>query len=1063
MNKINLLLAAVCCLAITSISAQQPLVGHIMDPSGEPLPKASVRLASSGQIIRVSGDGSFTLRHSVLPDTVIVTHVGYITKKVPVAAGSDHLAVVLEADPGMLQEVTVNTGYYKVPKERATGSFTHIDNELLNRSVSPNILDRLEGVTSGLLFDRRNLTGEDINGKPELRVRGLSTIEANAEPLIVVDDFPFEGDVNTIDPNDVESVTVLKDAAAASIWGARAGNGVIVITTKQGRYNQPTQLSFNTNINMVEKPDLFYSQHYLPAPTVMDIQRELFERGAYRENDVTYLPGYVELLIKQRDGLISSQDFLAAEKSMRETDLRDQSLRYLYQSAVNQQYALSARGGSQRHSYSISGGYNRNRGASIGNADDRINISMQNSYRLRDGLEITGAIWYAKQHRKNNGQAYFKAASIYEGLVDADGNPRSIITSFRSAYHEKAEEMGLLDWMLRPVDEINLNDRRSNAQTLRLNGGVNYKVLPSLRAAFNYQYLTAKSGGFEHYDKESYFVRNLVNRFTDGSGGRIIPYNDIMDYSPSVDDHAHSGRLQINYDKSFAEHTVSALAGSEIRQAVGQVDPGSRLYNFDRDTWIGTAHMDYTTRYPVRPSGSLTIANMTGLPNRTINRHLSYFGNGSYAYLNKYIISGSVRWDGSNLLGVKTNQRGTALWSVGGSWDLSNELFYKLRAVPYLRLRATYGSAGNIDKTQSHYPTISFATNAITQLKQANLVSPGNPSLRWERVNTLNVGVDWRSKQQRISGSFEFYNKWANHLLGTDLTDPTLGIPANQSYKINYGSMKTVGWDIQLSTRNLNGPVSWNSSMMLSYSYNKITHLTRPVLRYAFEFVTDAVPEVGKSVDILYATPWNGLSAENGLPILFIDGKSTTEIGAYRPYVLGLSYDELVRAGVSVPPYFGSLRNNVTWKGFKVDFLITYKFGHVFRRTSMSPGDEYLNVNPPRYHMDYFKRWEKPGDEQTTHVPAAIGVSELGLSDYYRYAAVLINKGDAIRLQDINVSYTLNRKAFGRLPFKSVALTLYARNLGILWRANKVGIDPEFPNADYPAPKSLALGIQISI
>src|SRR5690606_13171068 len=259
---------------------------------------------------------------------------------------------------------------------------------------------------SGLLFDRSNLAGEDINGKPELRVRGLSTIEADSEPLIVVDNFPFEGDVNTIDPNDVESVTVLKDAAAASIWGARAGNGVIVITTKYGRYNQPSRISFNSNINVVSKPDLFYSQEYLPATTVMDIQRELFERGAYREDDRIYLPGYVELLIKQRDGLIGSDDFKALENTMKQTDLRSQSLQYLYQPALNQQYGLSVRGGSERYSYSFSGGYNRNRGVSVGNGDERINVGMQNSYKALEGLEITGAIWYTKQSGKNNGRGH---------------------------------------------------------------------------------------------------------------------------------------------------------------------------------------------------------------------------------------------------------------------------------------------------------------------------------------------------------------------------------------------------------------------------------------------------------------------------------------------------------------------------------------------------------------------------------------------------------------------------------------------------------------------------------
>ena len=1046
------------------LAAQELLNGSVIDAEGNPLPQTSVKLRGTGRTIRVTANGSFSLHRRDTPDSLLFTHVGFLDKVVPIDAGTRSLQVVLEKDPGMLQEVEVNTGYYAVPRERATGSFTHIDNELLNRSVSPNILDRLEGITSGLLFDRSNLADEDINGKPQLRVRGLSTIEADSEPLIVVDNFPFEGDVNTIDPNDVESVTVLKDAAAASIWGARAGNGVIVITTKQGRYNQPARISFNSNVNVVGKPDLFYSQEYLPAPTVMDIQKELFERGAYRENDLTFLPGYVELLIKQRDGLIDQGDFLATEDYMKQTDLRRQSLDYLYQPAITQQYGLSVRGGSEHYSYSLSGGYNQNRGMNVGNGDERVNIGMQNSYKALEGLEITGGIWYTKQSGKNNGRAYLRAASIYEGLVDADGNPRSIISRYRSSYHERAEELGLLDWMERPIDEIRLNDNRNQGQTIRFNGAVNYTFLRDVKAALSYQYLISESAGSEYHDKESYYVRDMVNRFTGETGNRVIPYNGIIGYNAASSGAAHSGRLQLNYNKSFnGRHEISALGGAEVRQTIVQVKPGVTLYNFDKEVWTGTGQLDHSTVFPTRPSGSSSIAAGVALPDKTTNRYLSYFGNGSYTFLSRYSVSTSMRWDGSNLLGVKANQRGTLLWSAGGSWEINREPFYRFHALPYLRIRATYGSAGNIDKTQSHYPTISLNTNGYTSLTYANLTSPGNPSLQWERVNTLNVGLDWRSKQQRISGSIEYYTKWANHLLGSDLVDPTLGIPTSQSYKVNYGSLKTVGWDIQLNSRNLTGALSWNTTAMLSYSRNEITQLTRPVLRYAYEFVTKSIPEVGKSVDLLYATPWNGLSPDNGLPVVYVDGKPTTEVSAYTNYVLGLSYDELAKVGVTVPPFFGSLRNNIGWKGIKLDFLITYKFGNVFRRTSMSPGDEYLNQLISRYHMDYFKRWEKPGDERFTNVPAAIEKSDLGISDYYRYSAALVDKGDVIRLRDIGISYTLNKNTFRRLPFRDISLSVYARNLGILWRANKSGIDPDLPHADYPAPRSFALGLQFSI
>src|SRR5690606_30573705 len=200
-------------------------------------------------------DGSFSLPSPRQADTLLISFVGYLSRHVPVGTnGPRQLHVALEADPNALEEVVVNTGYYRMPKERATGSFTHVSSALINRSVSTNILQRLEGVANGVQFVEPHAA--DASG---IRVRGLSTIEADTRPLIVVDNFPYEGDINTINPNDVESITVLRDAAASSIWGARAGNGVIVINTKQGAYNQTARISINSNVTIGEKPNLFYS------------------------------------------------------------------------------------------------------------------------------------------------------------------------------------------------------------------------------------------------------------------------------------------------------------------------------------------------------------------------------------------------------------------------------------------------------------------------------------------------------------------------------------------------------------------------------------------------------------------------------------------------------------------------------------------------------------------------------------------------------------------------------------------------------------------------------------
>jgi len=394
-------LAMLCGLLTANLTvAQLHLNGTVADAEGRPLVGASVRCLSNNRLAATGTDGGFTLPIPRAADTLLVSFVGYVNQYLPVKAGeTGPLRITLKTDPNALEEVVVSTGYYQIPRERATGAFTHVDNSLINRSVSTNILQRLEGVVNGVQFVEPQAS--DASG---IRIRGLSTIHGDTRPLIVVDNFPYEGDINTINPNDVESITVLRDASAASIWGARAGNGVIVINTKQGAYSQSTQVSVNSNVTVGDKPDLFYSRNYLPSATVMEIQRELFERNAYREQNQTYIPSYVELLIKQRDGFISPEEFLKQEAFMRQTDLRRDITDFLYQPTVNQQYSLGVRGGGTAYRYTLSAGYDRNRSHVIGNNTARLNLSMQNSFRVGNTLELTASVWYTRQRISPSGR-----------------------------------------------------------------------------------------------------------------------------------------------------------------------------------------------------------------------------------------------------------------------------------------------------------------------------------------------------------------------------------------------------------------------------------------------------------------------------------------------------------------------------------------------------------------------------------------------------------------------------------------------------------------------------------
>lgn len=1066
MKSILIVLLAIS-IAASGAMGQQTLRGTVVSAAdGSPLVGASVRSTVRGTSTISDHAGQFTLTVAVPIDTLRITYVGYLSKDTVFIAGQStgEMNIRLAPDASTLEEVVINTGYYEVPRERATGSFTHVDNELLNRSVGPDVLQRLEGIAPGVQFvNSGGTTPSDI------RIRGIATIESDETPLIVVDNFPYELDISTINPNDVESITVLRDAAAASIWGARAGNGVIVITTKQGRYNQKAQISFNSNFTMGAKPDLYYNPNRLPSATVMEIEKELFGRGNYAEQPQTVIPAYAELLIKQRDGLISEADFAREETLLRQTDIRDEALRYLYRGERHQQYALNISGGGDNYRYYLATGYDKNNGMLVGNGAERLNINLQNTFRPLKGLEVTTGVWYTQRQTANNGISLSDLApgsgqtvNTYTRLADDQGNALPIPYERRLAYYDEATDLGLLDWHFRPLDELAHTDRGSRDTEYRLNANVRYSFLNSFNVQATYQYVRPMGTSETYYGPETYYVRNLVNRFTQADGTQIVPYGGVLEGGLNGLTNIHSGRMQVNYNREFGGlHRVAALAGSEIRQSVGQTSPGFRIYNYDRELLTGTANFNYMESYPTNPTGSARLSAPSVSMGHVTDRFLSYFGNASYTYRDRYTLSGSLRWDGSNLFGVKTNQKGVPLWSIGGSWEASKEAFYNVGDwLPYLRLRATYGSAGNVNKQVSVFPTVSYSSDAITGLPIARVRNVGNPSLRWEQVNTVNAAVDFGLFNRRIQGSVEYYNKYASDLIGEDYMAPSTGINPSSglSNNINYANLRTQGWDVQVTSRNFVGAFTWETTAFFSNVTNRITHFNTEEVTDIITFLQGTPPPVvGVSRDAVYALPWYGLDHERGIPLVPVDGEMGFD---YRAYYNSFTPEDLPVVGVTVPRQYGSVRNTFRWKGLELSANILWKSGYVFRRQSIAPAAEYFGMST-MYHMDYFRRWQKPGDERHTDVPVAADKSDNYLSTLYTYSEALISKGNHIRLQDIGMSYRIPLHTVSKSPIRSIRCFGYARNLGILWKADKGGLDPDYVNAEFPAPKTFSFGIQM--
>ena len=1030
--------------------------GWVVDENRVPMAGVTIHVTGEGDA--VSGDdGEFNLRVRYAGARLIFTMVAYEPQELALPEPGKDLQVQLQSRVGTLEVVTVHTGYQDQRKLQTTGSFDAVDNDLLNRRVAPNILDHIDGVTSGVLFNKNIQPG--VN-QATISIRGRSTIFGNPNPLIVVDNFPYIGDINNINPADVENITVLKDASAAAIWGAFAGNGVIVITTKKAKAGQAQRISFTTSQTGTQRPNLYY-QPILSSGDYIDIEQYLFNKGYYDNSLVSplfaALTPVVELLGQVRNGTISGAAAQAQIDAWRRVDTRSDLNKYFYRQALNSQYALSFSGGNERDQYYLSAGYDRDQANLTHNDYDRVTLLGNNNYTLiPKKLELFTSLIYAGSTTYINNPMGSNVLYPYARLADARGNALPVAYGLRLPYVDTVGGGGLLDWHYRPLDELRNADNTVRLNDYRINIGLRYSIWKGLEARAYYQYSRTDSSFSRYSSLKTYMTRNLVNSFTQDSARILsfpVPRGGILNENGNTIK-GNNLRLLLNYsDSLFSNGFLNLMAGAELRDIEGSASM-NWLYGYSPEQ-ASSIPVDYLHTYPNYVTGQAQQLPYQDTRTLGADRYLSYYANGNYLYRGRYMLSASARRDESNLFGVRANQKGVPLWSVGGAWELSKESFYHLRPLPFLRLRVTDGYNGNIYKGVSAYTTaiLNPGVNPYNNNPYASIVNPPNPNLRWERVHIWNAGLDFATIGNRLSGTIEYYVKSGLDLIGQSPVDPTTGVT---TFTGNTANMINHGLDLTLTGNTHFGAVRWNSTLLFSFSRDKLTHyLARSgaVTDYLNPGTINPLP--GRPLYSVFALRWEGLSPTTGDPQGLYQGKISTDYAS----ILGSdSLRNLLYKGAANPTVYGSWRNTLYWKQWELSFNVVYKLGYMFRRGSIIYYEVFGGAS--KGHPDYKRRWQNPGDEKRTNIPSMAYPADPNRDDFYRNSEVLIERGDHVRLQDIQLGYTLGRAEHPKLPVQAMRFYLYANNLGILWKANHVGIDPDHIS-DIPMPRTLALGIKI--
>ncbi len=1059
MKTMNILIATFLYFiaAVLPVTAQQKrlMTGIVLSAeNNQPLSGASIVMPHGKTAGVTNNKGEFSININANDTVLTVTHIGYFSQTVSIFNRAA-IQVILQQDVNELQNVTVHTGYESISKERVTGSFTKLNNGILNEQAGSNIINRLKGVASSVLFDN------NIN-RPALTVRGISTYEGINKPLIVVDNFPYDGNINNINPNDVESITILKDAAAASIWGTRAGNGVIVITTKKAAYNQPFNIQVNANTTVVQKPNLFYPLA-MSSGDFIDVETFLFKNNFYRENTYNHaaLTPVVELLIAKRDGTMPAEEADAQINALRNADVRNDFDKYVYSNGINQQYAINISGGGNKANYYLSAGLDNNNDV-VSATNKRITLKSATSFKPFKNLQMTAALSYTHGDNESGKPAYGSIYTLpgyalypYAQLADANGKLLPIVKDYRQTFVDTAGAGKLVDWHYYPLDDYKHAINKTKQDDVLAELTVNYNIYKGLSATVAYTYEKEQGNSRFYYDDQSYYARNLVNQFTQinyttGSTSYPVPQGGVLDLTNNILT-ANNIRGQLNYKTSWKNSGLVMLAGAEARET--HTDGNTfRTYGYD-DEVLTFSNTDLVNPYTSLVTGFYSYIPSANSFSDNLNRFVSEYANAAYTYKEKYTVTGSIRKDASNLFGVNSNNRGIPLWSAGAAWNVYKEPFYHLSFIPVMKLRLSYGFTGNADITRSAVTVLSYISNArFTNLTYANIPQFANPDLSWELTKIVNAGIDFTSKNNIVGGTIEAYLKNGSNLFGPSPLDQTTGLQRTSITK-NVADMKGHGLDVDLHFKPISKAFNWNIYFLCSYNISKVS-------RYYLEDSNGAdyvgnvgiAPIVGEPVYSLLSFKWAGLNHKDGDPQGYINNKPSMN---YNAIINGKTkIKDLVVSGPSVPPVFGSLRNSFTYKGFTLEANITYRLGYYFRKPSIN---YYALFNGWNGNADYAKRWRKPGDELHTYVPSIIYPDDYYRDYFYTNSSVLVERADNIELEYIDLSYQLNH-IHRRLGFKDIRLYLYANNLGAVWRANKDGFDPDYPNSLKPGP-NYTLGI----
>lgn len=927
-----------------------PLIGASVYVTAEDLKKAGSAQTTMGVITDV--DGQFSIAIPAGITRFFCSYVGYDVLEVKLVPGKEHYEITLHASSQMLDAVVV-TGYQTVERRKLTAAVSKLD-------ISDETIGAVKSIDQALAGQIAGLSVSPTSGAPgapaKIRIRGTASLNGTQDPLWVLDGIPLEGtdvpepdELNDItnmkqssiaglNPADIENITILKDAAATAIYGARAANGVIVITTKKGKVGKPV-INFSSRFTYTPTLSLDRLNLLNSAEKVgleMDMIRNNYSPDNHKGGVYNILSNYNELSAFQNGGWDAlSSDTQAAINRLKSVNTNWGDI--LFRDAFSQEYNLSLSGGTERVTYYTSFGYYKEDGNVDGVGMDRFNLVGKTSYKVNSILKV-GASMFANRRKNTNyltdayGMSnpvfYSRKANPYFELYDKNGN-------YNYDYDIQNNTDKDLGFNIFEERQNTSNESVVNSFSSIFDAELRFNDKWKLTSQFGYQ--LEKTSREEIADWESYAMRYYYKLSEYSQGGEtkhFLPEGG-MQKSYENSNSQITWKAMGEYRDSFNDiHELEVMAGTELRKTWYET-LFSAGYGFDRKT--------LTTKPVIFPNESYATSFPLHQTTYKENAYVSFYSTASYSLLNRYTVGGSIRFDGSDLFGVDKKYRYLPLYSVSALWRLSQEPFMQqAKWVDNLVFRASYGLQGNIDKNTSPFLLGTYRSESILPGVSEDVIiinSAPNKKLRWEKTQSVNAGFDFSVLNQAINLSVDYYYRKGTDLIALRMLPLETGFT---SMNVNWASMENKGVEISLSTRNITTKnFSWYTNFNFAYNGNKVLQENIP------EQQTTPGRE-GYPVGAIFALKTAGVNKETGNMMFYNpEGEKVTLKELYRlkdEWGIGIASSDVTAAeertfysyiGSSDAPYTGGLINTFSYKNWELNVNFSLTFGGTYVRSPL--------------------------------------------------------------------------------------------------------------------------------